>query len=274
MTGLELHADIATADVILIGPRHGALFRELLPQAANVRWIHALAAGVDSLPVAQLGARGVTLTNGAGLFGDALAEFCMAAMLWFAKDLRRLDRNQSARAWEPFYVERLEGKTAGIIGMGGIGKAVARRAEAMGMKVLGASRATAATLDDLIAASDYLVLSVPLTTVTRGLMSRERLALMPDRAVLINVSRGAVVDEAALVSELSRIKGAALDVFETEPLPAESPLWTLPNVLVSPHSADRTTDSMRRAVAFFLANLERFKRGEPLKNLVKPALGY
>ena len=272
---LELEADITRAEVVVLAPRYGAELRELLPGARALQWVHCLGAGVETLPLDDLARRGIRVTNGAGLYGDALAEFAIAAMLWFAKDLRRLDRNQSARRWEPFYVERLEGKSVGIIGMGGIGRAVARRAEAFGMTVRGATSSSAVDLvDELIATSDHLVLSTPLTAETRGLLSRERLRRMPDHAVLINVSRGAVVDEGALIEELGRIRGAALDVFETEPLPADSPLWGLGNVLVSPHSADRTRDSMERAVAFFLGNLERYRGGEPLENVVEPAAGY
>ena len=163
---IELHDDITTAEVILVHPRFGGELRELLPKAKAVRWVHTLAAGVETLP---LDAIDVPLTNTRGLYGDALAEFVIAAMCWFAKDLRRLDRNQSARRWEPFTVERLEGKGLGIIGYGGIGRAVGRRAEALGMKV----KATrAAPIDDIISTSHYVVLSTPLTEETRGLMSR------------------------------------------------------------------------------------------------------
>ena len=269
---IELHHDLATAEVILVGPRYGADLRNLLPSAKAVRWIHALAAGVEVLPLDIIR---VPLTNSRGLYGDALAEFAIAAMLWFARDLRRLDRNQTARRWDPFSVERLEGKSVSIIGYGGIGKAVGRRADAMGMRVSGVTRLSRMEeMNDLIASSDYVVLSTPLTDETRGLMSRERLRLLRDHAVLINIGRGPVVDEPALIDELARIKGAALDVFETEPLPASSPLWAMENVLISPHSADRTADSHARAVAFFLENLARFEQGEPLENLVDPFEGY
>ena len=132
------------------------------------------------------------------------------------------------------------------------------------------------TVDDVLAESDYVVLSAPLTPSTYRLITRERLARLRPSAVLINVSRGAIVDEAALVEALQtgRIRGAALDVFETEPLPPESPLWGLDNVLVSPHTADHTADSHDRAMAFFIENLRRFERGESLENVVDKAEGY
>jgi phosphoglycerate dehydrogenase-like enzyme len=271
LSGLSLHDEIESAEVVLLGPRHGANLLEALPRARALQWVHATSAGVETLPLAELAERGITVTNGAGLYGDALAEFAIAGMLWFAKDLRRLDRNQSARRWEPFYVERLEGKRAGIIGMGGIGKAVAQRASAMHMRVI-ATRAH--SIEEILSTCDYVVLCTPLTTETRSLLSRDRLRLMADHAVLINLGRGAVVDEAALIDELRRIRGAALDVFETEPLPESSPLWGLENVLISPHSADRTQDSHKRAVAFFLENLRRYQAGQPLENVVDPARGY
>ena len=209
------------------------------------------------------------MTNSRGLYADALGEFVIAAMLWFAKDLRRLVRNQAARKWEPFDVEWLQGKTVAVIGYGGIGSAIGRRAEAMGMHVLPVRR-SAGDVDDVIAKSDYVVLSTPLTPATHGLMNAGRIAKMRSHAVLINVSRGTIVDEHALIDALreKRIRGAALDVFETEPLPPDHPLWALDNVLISPHSADHTSDAHERAMRFFLENFRRYERGEKLGNIV------
>jgi phosphoglycerate dehydrogenase-like enzyme len=190
--------------------------------------------------------------------------------------VRRLMTNQALRNWEPFVVERVEGKTLGIIGFGSIGHAIAKRAEPFGMKVITARRTGGTPIDELIAASDYLVLSTPLTSATQGLLDAGRIALMRPDAVLINISRGAVVDENALVEALrtKRIRGAALDVFSVEPLPADHPLWSLENVLICPHSADRAADSHTRSMTFFLANLDRFERGEPLQNVVDLTAGY
>jgi phosphoglycerate dehydrogenase-like enzyme len=275
----SLREPIRTADAILLAPRYGSLLAGLWSAARNVRWIHSLGAGVETLPFELLRESDVILTNSRGLYADALAEFAIASMLWFAKDLRRLVRNQDARRWEPFVVERLEGKSVGIAGHGAIGQAVGRRAAALGMRVLSVRRRQEfgdVTLDELIAESDYLVLSTPLTPTTTGMITRERLALMRTTAVLINVSRGAVVDQTALVEALTakRIRGAALDVFEPEPLPVDDPLWTLENVLISPHTADRTADSHDRAMAFFLENLARFQRGESLENVVDKTEQY
>ena len=270
---------IADADVILVGPRFASSVLDILPDATNVRWIHTLAAGVDQLPFDLLRPLDIVVTNSRGLYADALAEFVIGAMLFFAKDLRRTVRNQEAKRWEPYTVTRLEGQTAGVVGYGGIGQAVARRAQALGMNVIATRRQRELgdpSIDDVIAESDYVVLSAPLTPSTYRLMNADRIASMKPSAVLINVSRGALVEEAALVAALqaNRIKGAALDVFEVEPLPVDHPLWSLDNVLLSPHTADHTSDSHDRAMTFFLENLARFERGDALENVVDKQQQY
>jgi phosphoglycerate dehydrogenase-like enzyme len=255
--------------VILMAPRYGSLLRGL--DAPHLKWIHAIGAGVDTFPFDEL--NGITITNSRGLYADALAEFVIGAMVWFAKDFPRLLRNQAAHRWEPFVNERLEGKTIGIIGFGGTGRAIARRADALAMKIITSRRSAA---DPRAFDADYVVLCVPLTSETRGLMSAERIANMGPHSVLINVSRGAVVDERALVEALreKRIRGAALDVFATEPLPHDHPLWRLDNVVISPHNADRAADSHERAMRFFIENLRRFERGDELQNVIDPKAGY
>lgn len=269
----QLRSDAARADAVLIAPRYGAVLTELWRELANVRWMHTLAAGVEFLPFDLLQRTNVVVTNSRGLYADALGEFAIAAMLWFAKDLRRMIRNQDARRWEPYTVERLEERTVGIIGYGGVGEAVGRRAAALGMHVLPVRRRQEfgePTIDDVIAQSDYVVLCTPLTPGTYRLLTQERIAAMKPTAVLINLGRGATVDEDALIDALrdQRIRGAALDVFEAEPLPADHPLWQLDNVLISPHTADHTADAHVRAVQFFIENLKRFRAGESLENVV------
>lgn len=272
----SLRKAIAGAEVVVLAPRYGAMLREVWDQTGDLKWVHSLGAGVETLPFDLLQQRDVVVTNSRGIYADALAEFVIAAMLWFAKDLRRLVTSQSRRAWEPFAVDRLEGATAGIIGYGLTGHAVARRAEAFGMRVVSLRRSGGTSLDELVPASDYIVISTPLTPETSRMFDARRIAQMRRSAVLINIGRGPVVDEQALIEALrsNAIKGAALDVFETEPLPSDSPLWSLENVLISPHSADRTADSHDRAVALFLDNLERFRRGEALQNVVDKRAGY
>ncbi len=269
----ELRRDAVGCEAVLIAPRYGSVLVDLWRELAGARWIHTLAAGVEFLPFDLLRRTSKVVTNSRGLYADALGEFAIAAMLWFAKDLRRLVRNQDARQWEPYTVERLAGQTAGIIGYGGIGRAIGARATALGMRVIGVGRRQAfgePTIEDAIAQSDYVVMSAPLTPRTLRLLSRQRIALMKPSAVFINVGRGKTVDEEALVEALQekRIRGAALDVFEREPLAPEHPLWQLDNVLISPHTADRTSDSHMRAMQFFIENLRRFRAGEALDNVV------
>jgi phosphoglycerate dehydrogenase-like enzyme len=274
-----LRQDALRSDAVLVAPRYGSALTELWRELAGVRWIHTLAAGVEFLPFDLLRRSSIVVTNSRGLYADALAEFAVAAMLWFAKDLRRLVRNQEAAQWEPYTVERLAGQTAGIIGYGGIGRAIGTRAAALGMHVIGVGRRQEfgdPTIDDAVAQADFVVMCTPSTPRTYRLMSKDRFARMKPSAVFINVGRGATVDEDALVEALAanRIRGAALDVFEAEPLPPAHPLWRLENVLLSPHSADRTSDSHLRAMQFFLENLRRFRAGESLENVVDKVEQY
>lgn len=275
----QLREGIRSAEIVLVAPRHGGLLSELWHDMKSVRWIHALGAGVESLPFDLLRRSDVLVTNSRGLYAGALAEFAIAAMLWFAKDLRRLTDAQRAKTWEPFEVERIEGRRVGIIGYGSIGKAVGTRAEALGMRVLGLRRRPEAgdpSIEELMSLSHYVVISAPLTPATTGLVNRSRIDLMRSDAILINIGRGRIVDERALTEALvqKRIRGAALDVFTSEPLPQESPLWSLDNVLLSPHSADHTADSHERAMTFFIENLKRFDRGEALENVVDKESQY
>ncbi len=261
-----------------------------LRQAPGLRWVHARSAGLDRVLVPEVVAHPAALTNGRGAFGPALAEFVLASLLFFAKDLRRLVAQQAAGVWGPFDMERLEGRTVGIVGYGDIGRAVAARLRPLGVEILALRRrpelsrgdalasetVPAGRLLDLMARSDDVVVTAPLTPETRGLVGREAIAAMKRKAVLVNVGRGPVVDEGALVEALqqNRIRGAALDVFETEPLPAGQALWTLPNVLLSPHCADHVPGWVDEAMRVFLRQLERFRHGEPLLNVVDKAAGY
>jgi len=261
-----------------------------LRRAPGVRWIHARSAGLDRVLVPEVVAHPAALTNGRGAFSAALAEFVLAALLFFAKDLRRLVAQQAAGEWEPFDMERLEGRTVGIVGYGDIGRAVAARLRPLGVQVLALRRRPELSLGDelasetvpperlldLMARSDDVVVAAPLTPRTLGLVGREAIAAMKRTAVLVNVGRGPVVDEAALVEALEQglIRGAALDVFETEPLPPGHALWRLPNVLLSPHCADNVPGWVDEAMRVFLRQLERFRRGEPLRDVVDKAAGY
>jgi phosphoglycerate dehydrogenase-like enzyme len=261
-----------------------------LRKAPGLRWIHARSAGLDRVLVPEVAAHPAVLTNGRGAFSPALAEFALAALLFFAKDLRRLVSQQAAGTWEAFDMERLEGRSVGIVGYGDIGRAVASRLRPLGVKVLALRRRPELSRGDalvsevvpperlleLMARSDDVVVAAPLTPQTQGLVGREAIAAMKRTAVLVNVGRGPVVDETALVEALEqgRIRGAALDVFETEPLPAGHPFWRLPNLLLSPHCADHVPGWVDEAMRVFLRQLERFRRGEPLLSVVDKAAGY
>jgi phosphoglycerate dehydrogenase-like enzyme len=268
-----------------------ALLREVLGMAPGARWVHTRSAGLDDLLFPELVAHPAVLTNASGAFSPSLGEWVLGAILYFAKDFRRLVRNQAAGVWEQFDVPFVEGQTVGIVGFGDIGHAVAARVRTMGMRVLAVKRHAPPPGDmdplaeriyatanrcEMLAQCDYVVITAPLTPETRGLIGAAEFAAMKPEAVLVNVGRGPVVDETALIQALSRglIKGAALDVFDREPLPAGHAFYKLENVLLSPHSADHTPDWLERAMRQFLDQFERFRKGEPLANVVDKKLGY
>jgi len=262
----------------------------LLARAPAVAWVHSRSAGLDAVVSPELVASAAILTNGRGPFSASLAEFVVAALLFFTKDLRALVRRQECQAWQPFDMQMLAGRTLGIVGYGDIGRASAARVRALGMHVIGLRRRpelsagdaladevlSIEALPELMRRADDILVAAPLTPQTRGLVDAPALALMKPDSVLVNVGRGPVVDEAALVAALrdGRIRGAALDVFDEEPLPPGHPLWRLPNVLLSPHCADHVPGWLDDAMRLFLENLGRFRRGEELLNVVDKRLGY
>jgi phosphoglycerate dehydrogenase-like enzyme len=277
------------ATVILQWSGTRALLRELLAICKNVRWVHSRAAGLDNVLFPELVESPVVLTNSRGVYSASLGEFVLGAILYFAKDFRRMVRNQEAGLWEPFDVQQIATQTVGILGYGDIGRAVASRVRAMNMRVLATKRHAPESIDplvdhfygpeerrEMIALCDYIVATAPLTEETRHMISDAEFAAMKPAAVVINVGRGPVIDEAALLRALTarRIKGAALDVFEHEPLPPGHPLFKMENVLLSPHCADHTADWQDQAMLFFLEQYARFEKGEPLKNIVNKRLGY
>ena len=266
------------------------LLREVFAMAPKVRWVHSRSAGLDSLLFPELVESPVPLTNGTGVFSLSLGEFALAAILYFAKDFRRMIRNQVAGRWEQFDIVEISGQTVGIVGYGDIGRAVATRVRAMGMRVLAVKRhGPPHDVDplvdqiyspeqriEMISRCDYIVASAPLTPETRGMIGEAEFAAMKPSAVVINIGRGPVIDEDAMLKALTggRIKGAGLDVFTHEPLPDGHPFYQLENVLLSPHCADHTADWLQQAMRFFLENFERFRKGEPLRNVVDKKLGY
>lgn len=268
-----------------------ALFKRVFAMCPNLLWVHSRSVGLERTMFQELIESPVPLTNGAGVFSASLGEFTLGAILYFAKDFRRMIRNQMAGVWEAFDVSWVSGHTVGIIGYGDIGRAIAGRVSALGMTVLAVRRhaSTSKTVDPLVAQTyaperrlemisrcDYVVVAAPLTSETRGMIGEAEFAVMKPTAVVINVGRGPVINEEAMIGALSsgRIRGAALDVFDHEPLPAGHPFYKLENILLSPHCADHTPDWLDNAMKFFIEQYERFRRGEALLNVVDKKLGY
>jgi len=257
----------------------------------NLLWVHSRSVGLERTLFPELIESAVPLTNGAGVFSGSLGEFTLGAILYFPKDFRRMARNQMAGVWEVFEVSWASGKTVGIIGYGDIGRAIAERVRALGMNVLAVKRHASCSQDvdplvtetyaperrvEMISRCDYVVVAAPLTSETRGMIGEAEFAVMKPTAVVINVGRGPVINEVAMIGALSngRIRGAALDVFDHEPLPTGHPFYKLENVLLSPHCADHTPDWLDNAMQFFIEQYERFRKGEPLRNIVDKRLGY
>jgi phosphoglycerate dehydrogenase-like enzyme len=278
------------ADVIFNAVFGGELLRQVFPLARRVKWVHNISAGVENALFPELIESPVPLTNGRGVFGRVLGEWAVAAMLFYAKDLRRLVKQQEEGVWRQFDIEELHGKSLGIIGYGEIGRSAAERAKPFGMRIIAIRRRPTLSgsdplldaiypperLNELLREADYVLIAAPNTAETRGMIGARELAIMKSTAVLINVGRGPVVDEAALIDALrqGRIRGAALDVFNQEPLPPGHPFFGLKNVLLSPHSADHFSGWIESAARVFVKNFQRFMNGEPLENVVDKRAGY
>lgn len=262
---------------------------------ARLRWAHTGSAGVGAALYPEMLASDVVLTNSAGVMGAPIAETVIAMALYFARGLDLAAASGRERRWlkEAIYeptspVRELGGATMGIVGYGGVGREVGERARALGMRVLATKRTPAAApagvelvpgdagLRRLLAESDFVALTVPGTPATKALIGREQLGLMKPEAVLINVARGSIVDEAALIEALQegRLRGAGLDVFAKEPLPPGSPLWEMPNVLVTPHVSAVSPRYWQRETELIVENLGRYLAGRPLLNVVDKARGY
>jgi len=282
-----LRAALPTADAIFHWDDRTAMLRAAWPTARHLRWIHAAGVGVEWSIFPELIESDVVLTNCRGVFDETMPEYVLALLLGLAKELRATVDDQRARRWRHRPLSTLRGRRATVVGVGTIGRATARLLAAVGMHVvvvgrterddpeLGRIRAST-DLAGILRATDALVLVTPLTAETRGLIDRAALAALPAGAWLVNIGRGAVVDEEALIDALraGRLGGAALDVFETEPLPSDHPLWELPSVIVSPHIGGDAEGWLGWFTAAFVRELERFIAGRPLANVVDKRLGY
>ncbi len=254
-----------------------------LARAERLRWLHVFSAGVDHPWFQQLLSRGVRITTSSGASAVPIAQTVALYLLALSRDLRRWSDAQARHAWEPHDVVDLQGHVLGVLGMGPIGREIARLGAALRMRVIGMTRQPKgdepcetwplSRLDDLLPLADWLALALPLTAETRGLISADAISRMKPGARLLNVGRGDLVDEAALAAALDSgaLGGAGLDVFATEPLPPESPLWSHPRVIVTPHSSGTTPSNHPRATAIFLENLQRWRSGGALVNEVTKA---
>jgi phosphoglycerate dehydrogenase-like enzyme len=256
--------------------------------ADRLRWVHIASAGVDPVLFPAIRDSDVVLTNSRGVFDDAIAEYVLGVILAFAKDFAQSFDLQRQTRWLHRESERVAGGRALIVGTGPIGRAIARLLRAAGLRVAGAGRTArendpdfgtvhaSAKLADHLPSADYVVAVAPLTEQTKGLFDAAAFAAMKPSARFINVGRGELVVTGELIEALrtGKIAGAALDVFETEPLPPDSPLWTLPNVLVSPHMSGDFTGWRSTLVEVFAENFDRWVAGKPLRNVVDKQLGY
>ena len=248
------------------------------PLLTSLSWFHSASAGVEHL-IGDYMNPAVTLTNAQGIYSHSLAEWTLFAFNWFAKCATRVLAQKEQRKWEKFDIQELRGRTCGVVGYGDIGQAIARLAKAHGMRVMATKRGSSPdgstpgdgvaeaffppdALPAMAARCDYFVVALPATPSTLKLVDRAAIAALPRHAVFVNVGRGSTVDEEALTNALksSSIKGAALDVFETEPLPKTSELWGLENVYLSPHCADQTETFQQDSVQFFVENLQCYAR--------------
>jgi phosphoglycerate dehydrogenase-like enzyme len=260
----------------------------------RLRWVHATSAGAgEVVRTARLPAEAlerVTVTTSSGVHAVPLAEFAVLGLLAIAKELPRFAEEQRKRAWPEVRrpLRELDGQTLFLVGLGEIGRETARLAKAFGMRTVGIRRSQKPPpahvdevhgpdrLAELAGRADAMVVSLPLTEETAGMIDRATIERLPPSCIFVNVGRGGVVDEPALVEALraGRIAGAVLDVFATEPLPQDSPLWDLPNVLVTPHAVALSARENERIVELFVANLRRYLDGEPLAKVVEPGVFY
>lgn len=284
---VEIAAEVDVAFSSVIRP-------EIFAAARRLRWIHSPAAGVGGMLFPEMVASDVVLTNSRGMHAETIAEHVIAVTLALFRRLPAAVQRQADRTWAQFELSDpsprlLRGSTMGIIGLGGIGAAIAGAASCLGMRVEGIRRRADAAppagvsaayprsaLHDRLPHWDVVVLAAPQTSETRGMIDARELALMKNDAILVNIARGPLVREADLIDALARgvIGGAALDVVEHEPLDPSSPLWRMPNVLITPHVSGFQPQYWERLTDLFLENLRRYRAGEPLLNVVDKKAGY
>lgn len=280
--------DPTGAEVLMLPWQLSPEIRQALYSLPSLKWVHTISAGVEQALDETLRAAPITLTNARGVFDLPIAETVITYLLMIVKQMPVFMTQQRAHQWKKQPLRELAGLTVGIVGLGSIGAEIARLCRALGMRVLATRRHPEGgapnvdqllpleQLETLLAQVDFVVLAVPLTGETRGMIGEAQLRALRPGAWLINIARGAIVDEPALVRALQdgQLGGAALDVFAQEPLPPDSPLWDMENVILTPHNSWSTPHMEEREATLFLDNLERYMQGLPLRQVVDKTLGY
>ena len=280
----EMIKEVADADIFF-----GRISRPIFLAAKKLKWVQVFGAGVETCLFPEMIASDVTLTNTSGAFNQVMADQAFGLILAISRGIAYFVRKQAQKEWARSRTfHQLAGQTLGIVGLGNIGSELARRGKAFGMKVVAADLRSMEcpefldelyTLDDLdkvLGQADYLVIVVPLTTETRGMIGAKEIGKMKSTAYLVNIGRGPVVDENALIDALKSgvIAGAGLDVFAKEPLPPESELWEMDNVVITPHMGGLAPETRDISFEIFLDNFGKFTRGEELRNVVNKQLQF
>jgi phosphoglycerate dehydrogenase-like enzyme len=289
----EAETDLPHAQILITYGED--LTDDIIARCAQLKWIHVLSAGLELMPFNGIAERDILVTNARGIHIIPMAEYTIGLILMFSRRFVELYQNQLAHNWDrTIRIDELHGQTLGVVGAGAIGSEIAKRAKAFGVHTVGVATTKReqegfddiydrSGLDELLRKSDYVVVITPLTDATRGLIGEREISLMKESAVLINIARGPIVDEAALLQALQqqKIRGAGLDVFEQEPLPEDHPFWTLKNVVLTPHLAARSPKYMERAQEIFRHNLSVYLSGnsdrsghQQMINIIDPIKGY
>jgi len=292
--------EFSKAECLLVVSGNSFNLSSVIREMPHLKWIHGIFAGLDHMRSSEFDTcneKGVFVTNAKGIFSSSLAEWVMGAIWYFNKDIQRLNHNKANKSYDRYTVGEIRGKTIGIIGYGDIGCSCAKLAKAYGMRVIAHRRRPELSLNDplleavygnqdmnkVVEEADYLVIAAALTPSTDKMIGREQFEVAKKGQVIINVGRGKLIDEEELIIALEKkekIQAAALDVFAVEPLPNDSKLWTLPNVLLSPHNADMTEGFRHSSVKFFTENCSNYlnylESGnfDFMKNVVNPKEGY
>ncbi len=284
----ELDSLLAEADIIM----GGLIFpQNMFKRAPHLKWLHITTVGMERYTSMDFMQSNIIITNSRGVISIPIAEHAVMFMMMLAKNARRLIISKENKLWDRFTTPELYGKTVGLIGTGSIGSEIAKRVKGLGMRVIATRRSATRNgpgtadidemfppdqLKEMLHNSDFVVVAAPLTDETKGMMGVDEFKAMKKTAFIINIARGPIINETAMTRALKEgwIAGAGLDVFEKEPLPQESELWTMPNVIISPHSSGVSERQPYRLVALFCDNLERYLNNKPLLNLITPGKGY